>query len=322
MHKAVPHGKVSSAGPSRVPAFTPSGGGTRRMTTGTALILCGMVLCFSSSFIGVKIAYHSFPPFLTVFMRYLIVTPFFLVLHRALRLPWPSRRDFFLLASLGLIEPGLYMMFDSLAMKFTTAGQASLMAATIPLFVVMMGTAVLRVPLRRPVAISALLSVAGIAVIFAHDIRAMEMRHLLGNGSMLCAAAVAALWTLLVKRLGATHPPLTIVTAQACSTLVFSGLLALGESRFLHPAVVTPSAAGAVIYVGIVSSGLGYLTLMTGIQRAGAVMASAFVNLIPVLTILLAALILGEPVTLWLVVGACLVMGAILYLSKHQHLAF
>jgi drug/metabolite transporter (DMT)-like permease len=77
-----------------------------------------------------------------------------------------------------------------------------------------------------------------------------------------------------------------------------------------------------VVYVGIVSSGLGYLTLMTGIQRAGAVMASAFVNLIPVAAILMAAVFLGEPVTLWLAAGAGLVMGAIFYLSKHQHLAF
>ena len=304
------------------PAFRRSGSTMLTMKVGTAAILLCMVLCFSSSFIGVKIAYHSFPPFLTVFMRYLLVTPFFLILHRALRLPWPSRGDFFLLASLGLIEPGLYMMFDSLAMKFTTAGQASLMAATIPLFVVLLGTVVLRVPLRRPVAVSALLSLAGIAVIFAHDIRAMELRHLLGNGSMLCAAAVAALWTLLVKRAGAAHPPLTIVTAQACATLVFSGFLALGESHFLRPAPITPTAVCAVVYLGIIASGLGYLTLMTGIQRAGAVMASAFVNLIPVVTILLAALILGEPVTLWLVAGACLVMGAIFYLSKHQHLAY
>ena len=77
-----------------------------------------------------------------------------------------------------------------------------------------------------------------------------------------------------------------------------------------------------MIYVGIISSGLGYLALMTGIQRAGAVMASAFVNLIPVATILMAAVFLREPVTLWLVAGAGLVMGAIYYLSKHQHLAF
>ena len=38
-----------------------------------------MVTCFASSYVGVKIAYQTFPPFMTVFLRYLLVVPFLLL---------------------------------------------------------------------------------------------------------------------------------------------------------------------------------------------------------------------------------------------------
>ena len=51
-------------------------------------------------------------------------------------------------------------------------------------------------------------------------------------------------------------------------------------------------------------------------------LASVFVNLIPIVVMVLAGLLLREPITPWLLLSAALVLGSIFYLSRKQELTY
>lgn len=277
-----------------------------------------MVFAFGSSFIAVKVAYRVFPPFQSVFLRYLLLAPVLLFLHRRMGLPRPRRRDLRLILLLGLLEPGLYFVFDSLSLKYTTASQASLMVAFIPMWVYLLGIAFRMLRFHAGVFLSVILSVAGIAVITGGEEAAQLGRHTLGNGLMLAAALAAAAWTLLVRQLSARNHPLTITAYQAVSTLALFAVLAPVEFAFVRPGPVTAAGAGAIVYLAFVSSGAGYLSLQTGIKRGGAVLSSTFVNLIPAVTLVLAHLLLGEPLQSSVLLGGMLILSGIYYLTRLQ----
>ncbi len=277
-----------------------------------------MVFAFGSSFIAVKVAYRVFPPFQSVFFRYLLLAPVLMLLHRWRGLPRPRGRDLTAIVALGFLEPGLYFVFDSLSLKFTTASQASLMVALIPLWVYLLGIAFRTLRFHAGAFLSVILSVAGIAVITGGGEAAELGRHALGNGLMLIGALVAAAWTLLVRHLSRRHHPLTITAYQALSTLALFSLLAPAEFVFVRPGPLTASAAGAIAYLAFVSSGVGYLTLQAGIRAGGAVLTSTFANLIPVVTLVMAFLLLGEPLRPSVLLGGMLILSGIYYLTRLQ----
>jgi drug/metabolite transporter (DMT)-like permease len=277
-----------------------------------------MALAFGSSFIAVKVAYRAFSPFQQVFLRYLVLVPVLLLLHRRMGLPRPKGGDLKWIVLLGFVEPGLYFVLDSLSLKFTTASQASLMNSTIPLWVYLLGVASRALRFHPAAFVSVALSVGGIAVVTGGEEAAALGLHALGNGLMLGAAVVAAVWTLAVRKLSARNHPLTITTWQACSTLALFTLLAPAEFAFSRPGPVTAPVLAAIVWLGLVSSGVGYWALQTGIKRGGAVLASTFVNLIPVVAIVLAHFLLSEPLRPSVLLGGLLILSGIYLLTRFE----
>lgn len=66
-----------------------------------------------------------------------------------------------------------------------------------------------------------------------------------------------------------------------------------------------------VLYLGVASTFLGYIGWNIGLRGLGATRAVAYTYLISPLAVLMGAMILDEPVTLWLVVGGALVLGGV-----------
>jgi drug/metabolite transporter (DMT)-like permease len=69
--------------------------------------------------------------------------------------------------------------------------------------------------------------------------------------------------------------------------------------------------AALVLYLGIAATLLGYIGWNIGLRGLGPTRAVAFTYAISPLAVLFGAIFLDEPVTVWLTVGAALVVGGI-----------
>jgi drug/metabolite transporter (DMT)-like permease len=112
----------------------------------------------------------------------------------------------------------------------------------------------------------------------------------------------------LVKRHMADLPP----AASAAATLGTAAVL-LAPLAWQHwPAVaVPPTAWGCASALGVLCTGLAYLMYYRLIQRVGAARASTVTYLIPVFGALLAWLVLGEPLTLTMLLAGVLILGSV-----------
>ena len=109
-----------------------------------ALLVASML--WGSSFIALKVAVTAFDPVVMVFGRMgcSLVALFLLRMTLWRRSPQPlifdrrlSRRDWFFIVLLALCEPCLYFVFEGYAIQYTTASQAGMIVATLPLAVML-----------------------------------------------------------------------------------------------------------------------------------------------------------------------------------------
>jgi drug/metabolite transporter (DMT)-like permease len=104
----------------------------------------------------------------------------------------------------------------------------------------------------------------------------------------------------------------TVVMLSAAAT--FGVVVAITGPRF--PA--TPDAWGAVLAIALVSTVIAMVSFFAGIQRLGAADAATLSTLEPVVTCLLAAIFLGEPVTPLQAVGGAIVLAAVVTLARGE----
>jgi drug/metabolite transporter (DMT)-like permease len=100
--------------------------------------------------------------------------------------------------------------------------------------------------------------------------------------------------------------PLAAVTSSALVGTVCLFPPAMMEGLF-GPEAYSLQAWASIFYLGFFGTVLGFLWYYEGIQRIGPLRAGLFINFVPVSAVFLSFLILNEPLTLSLLIGALLV---------------
>ena len=195
---------------------------------------------------------------------------------------------------------------------------AAIMNAAVPLFVIVIAAIFLRderITLNRLAGLA--IGFVGVAILVGFD-----PADLVGNNA---GGEVALIGSTISYACGAVYArrnihglrPMIPALFQVGFALVMMLVLAF---VFEHPLNVgmTPNAMLAVIWLGLLGSGLAYLLFFRILGRWGATRTSMVAYLLPVYGIVLGALVLSEPIDARLLVGTALIIGgAALVNSKY-----
>lgn len=305
-----------------------------RLSPTTLLLLVIPPLMWAGNAVVGRMMQGVVPPVTLNFLRwtlaFLLLLPF---AGRVLRPGpdglWPHWRRF---ALLGLLGVGCYNAFQYVALKTSTPMNVTLVAASMPVWMLLLGRIFHGVAISRRAALGALLSLSGVAVVLSRG----ELDHLLavklvpGDGWMLLASLLWAWYSwLLVRPRPGTEPAhikadwAAFLLAQIVMGVLWSGLFAAGEWLTLpplaggqHPIQWGWPLAAALVYVAVGPSLVAYRCWGAGVARVGPALASFFNNLTPLFAALLSATLLGEPPRLYHALGFVLIVGGILVSSR------
>lgn len=286
--------------------------------TNTKVLLAltlGMFL-WASSFTAFKLAFQYYNWAFVVFGRMLVASIFFILIYKRIKPKNKlSKEQIKLIILLGLFEPCLYFLFETLALNYTSATQASMISATLPLLVGVGAWFFFKEKLSAKNWLGFILAAFGVIWIsLANDssnINEMTKNPLLGNFLEFIAMLFAMFYTLLLRKL-ATQIDTWFLTA----TQVFLGsIFFLPFIFFINPqtgiyADFSFTGLGIIIYLGLAVSVVAYGIYNWGISKIGAAKAAGLVNLIPIMSVFIAYFLLKETLNLeQILAGFTIILG-------------
>ena len=221
------------------------------------------------------------------------------------------RGDWRLLVPMVLFQPCLYFWLESNALCLTTSSQAGVIAASVPLMVSVGAYLLLSEPMGFRSILGLALSMAGVAgLTLMQGGQGQAANPYLGNmlelGAMVCAAANM----LAIKKLCSRYSSWTLTAMQVAAGAIFflPGLWLLIKAP---PAHCSAALVAALLFLGVFVT-LGAFGLYNwGMSRMPAGKASIFINLVPVIAVLVGWLVMDETLTLSQSLAALTVMGGV-----------
>ncbi|HEU68848.1 MAG TPA: DMT family transporter, partial [Candidatus Acetothermia bacterium] len=274
----------------------------RRVDAPLAAAIAAMLILWASAFAAIRSALGVFRPGELALLRFLVASIVLGAISIGCRSPLPQRRDVPTLFLLGGVGITVYHLALNYGEQTVTAGAASLLIASAPMFTALFARLYLKEELGRSGWVGIALGFAGVALITLGEGEAFRLEP--GAFIILVAALSASIYSVLLKRFIVRYPPLAfttyIVWAGTIPMLIFLPglLLALRAAPW--------SAILAVAYLGMFPGGLAYVLWVYGLRRLPASNLSSFLYLSPVLAIGIAWIWLRE-IPSWLSVAGGLV---------------
>ncbi len=224
----------------------------------------------------------------------------------------------FLLLS-GFLGITCYNSLQYMALTTSSALNVSLIGAATPVFILLSGRIVFGQPINRLSAGGAFISLVGVACVLVRGAisRIDGISFVPGDLFMLTATLAWSLYTLLIKRQSPKLPVVVLMAAQFCVGVMFSLPLVAVEHIWGNYAATTWGwrELAIVLYVGTMPSLVAYFCWQRAVAQTNAQLPIFFMNLTPLFTVGMSALMLGEAPQLFHYVGLVLILGGI-YLAN------
>jgi drug/metabolite transporter (DMT)-like permease len=278
------------------------------------LLLVGLVIVWGSHWVVVKVGLETIPPFTYGVLRLLGGMVVLAALMAASgRLRRPPRADWPIIVSYGLLAVGLGIVMMNLALPFISAGRSSILAYTIPLWVVPVMALLARTLPTRQEAVGLVLGMLGLALLLnpaAIDWGAEGA--LLGSLLLVLGSMGAALALVHVRLHPWTSTPFDTQIWQLLVALVPILVLmlllerdTLGDIRWDLPTAL------AVLYSGPLATAFAFWASQMIVKELGPLTTGIGYLGAPAVGVVAGILVLGETVGLLDIAGIAITVAAI-----------
>ena len=274
------------------------------------LLLC---LIWGSTWIFIKLGLDDWPPFTFAGMRFLLAAAILwvIVFLRKDSLP-RTRRDWLLIAWLGVTSFAVNYGLVFWGENRIPSGLTAVLQSMIPAFGLVMAHHLLpgeRITVAKLVGIA--LGIAGVAVIFADQMKIAGASALWGSGAIIVSALVVAYTNVLVKlRCGhlSTAPLVAGQMTFAIVPLFVVGWFVEGSPLKLR---WTPLAAASLVYLAVVGSVIAFLLYYWLVRKIDVTKTMLISLVTPVVALLIGWLVRGEAVSWRLALGSAAIISGI-----------
>lgn len=291
------------------------------MSIRAVLMGIAFALMWSSAFATARIIVAAAPPLLSLSVRFALSGLIAILVARMLGQSWhlpggwrgPQARA---VVVFGLCQNALYLGLNFVAMQTIQASLAAIIASSMPLIVAALGWAFMGQRTSRLGLAGLVAGMIGVALIMGS--RVQGGADLIGIVLCVIGATALAVATLAVRGASGGGNLLMIVGLQMLVGSVTLGVISvLSETWLVTPSWPFALAFAYQLFVPGLAATLLWFTLVADI---GAVRASTFHFLNPFFGVAIAALLLGEKIGRWDVIGVVVVMAGILavQLSRQQ----
>jgi drug/metabolite transporter (DMT)-like permease len=186
----------------------------------------------------------------------------------AMRVRWPSRKDWPAIAGLGFCFYGLFFIFYNIAIGYTTAARASLALSTLPLQTMVVGALLGIEPLSRRKSLGVGIAVLGVFGALVSGLAAAPngawKGELIMTGAVLCMSFYNVFSRPFIQRSSA----LGFLAVGMGAGAVGLAIAGLATGRLAVLAAFGPAQWIAGVYLGVAGGALAFILWVMALQRA------------------------------------------------------
>lgn len=225
--------------------------------------------------------------------------------------PRLSVKQMLALAGLGALGYGAMSSFFFNSVRLIPASIASIMLYTYPVIVTVLSAWIYRESITRYKVLALVISSAGLVMVVGIAFEGLNYLGVFFGGM---AAVVYSLYLIICNKLVGTVSPIVMTAYVSTSAAVAFSILgwATGDVNM----AISTQGWLAILGIAVISTALAIMTLFQGMKLVGPSRASIISTVEPVITICAAFLLLSEKLSLFQVIGAGLVISAVVLIQK------
>jgi len=281
------------------------------------------VLFWGASFVATKTALGELTPFAIIAARFgigLVVLIAVLAWRREWRpVPAPDVARFALLGFIGIL---VHQWLQVTGMRTTTATNTGWMVALMPVFTALLARALLGERLT-PVRLSGIaLAFTGALVVLGRgklDPAMLGLPSARGDLLVFLSAPNWAIFSVLSKPLLRRYPAALVMSHVFLFGLLFVVPLAVGDKAWEQLAQLSATGWTAVLFLGVLCSGVAYVFWYDGLRAADASQVAAFLYFEPLVTVVVASRLLGETITPATLLGGAVILAGVWLVNRTSH---
>ncbi|MCY1390107.1 EamA-like transporter family protein [compost metagenome] len=215
---------------------------------------------------------------------------------------------------LGVLGMAVYQSLAYFAAAVTSATNMGIILSLMPLMALALAIINLGQRLTAGALVGALVSLFGVLVVVSAGSPTVLLEHGLNRGDamMLIATLAYAVYSTLLKKWQLRLPPLQLLYLQVLVAIV----VLLPLYWFSPKTGLNTGNVGLVLYACLLASMLAPLAWMQAVSRLGPSRTTLFFNLLPVVTAVIAALVLGEELAPFHLYGGALTLAGVVLAER------
>jgi drug/metabolite transporter (DMT)-like permease len=284
------------------------------------LLFC--VVAWGASFIATKVALRELSPVSVVWLRFLVGV---IILGAAVyvrkQLTLPGWKDLGYFALLGFIGITFHQWLQSTGLVTSQATTTAWIVATTPIFIALLGWLFLKEKLGwlRTTGIG-LAALGVLLVVSKGSLSSLASGHFGSPGDILIMISAPnwAVFSVLSRSRLKRYPAAPMMFYVMALGWLFSSVLFFaghGLNEFSH---LTLNGWLGVGFLGVICSGFAYIFYYDALQVIPATQAGVFLYLEPLVTLVVAAIILGEPLLLVALLGGAIILLGVWLVNRPE----
>jgi drug/metabolite transporter (DMT)-like permease len=216
---------------------------------------------------------------------------------------WPTLADWPAVAGLGFLFYAVFFVFYNLALSYTTVARGTLALSTLPLMTMLVGAALRIEPLTWRKSIGVLLAMGGVAVALTASLNAAPEGAWRGDLIMAGATLCMALYSVFARPFMGRSSALGFLAAGMTVGGGALIVLSLATGRLATLASFNEAQVWTSLYLAVGGGALAFFLWVLALTRASPTRVTNTITINPLIGMTAGTLLLGEPVTIALVLG-------------------
>lgn len=278
-----------------------------------------MILVWGISFLNTRVLLDANLTPTQIFVARFTIAYFALLAVSRFKVRYTGWRDELLFVVCGVAGGSAYFIAENTALKLTLISDVAVLVSTAPLTTALMGAIFYRDErITWLTCLGMVIAFVGSVMLALKD-GLVWGNSILGDLLALLAAFVWAFYSMALKRLNRTYSTL-FITRKLFFYGVLSALplLTLQDSKVEWETLKQPEVWGNLLYLGLICSLAAYFIWGITVKRIGAVRASNYFYLSPIISMIAAAIWFGERTNAIAYLGCVLILAGVIIAEKFK----